>query len=131
VFAAWQAVRELGEARLARVRELVRTRFDEPGDAEPLDRAALEERRQAGGVLLLDVRPECEFRSGHIPGAVSLPLDELEARRHVLPVDQEILVCGRGPYCGFAHGAVVALRAAGYRARRLSIGYPDWQAGVG
>jgi rhodanese-related sulfurtransferase/DNA-binding transcriptional ArsR family regulator len=128
VFALWQAVRDLGESRLARMRELVRVRFTGHGVPEPVDLEGFETRRRSGEGMVVDVRPEHEFEAGHIPGAVSLPLDDLEPRLHVLPADQEILVCGRGPYCALAHTAAATLMGHGYRARRLLIGYPDWQA---
>jgi rhodanese-related sulfurtransferase len=128
VFTMWQAVRDLGENRLAGVRELVRTHFGGRGALEPVDLRELVDRRRAGVVILLDARPEREFRAGHIPGAVSIPVEELEARLHVLPVDQEIIAYCRGPYCGLSDEAVAVLSANGYRARRFALGLPDWRA---
>jgi rhodanese-related sulfurtransferase len=128
VFKVWQAVRDLGEARLASVRELVKAHFEDRGALEPVHLEELPERLRSGGVILLDARPEREFRAGHIPGAVSIPVEELEARLHVLPVDQEIIAYCRGPYCVFSDEAVAMLVANGYRARRLSLGFPDWRA---
>lgn len=127
VFRLWQAVRDLGEARLASVRELVRARF-ERGPRPGVDFAELVRRRASGDAIVLDVRPEREFRAGHIAGALSVPLEELEARLHVLPTDQEIIAYCRGPYCGMADAAVATLEANGYRARRLTLGFPDWRA---
>lgn len=128
VFTMWQAVRDLGENRLASVRELVKAYFEGRGALEPVDLRELVDRRRAGAVILLDARPEREFRAGHIPGAVSIPVEELEARLHVLPVDQEIIAYCRGPYCGFSDQAVALLSANGYRARRFALGLPDWRA---
>jgi rhodanese-related sulfurtransferase len=128
VFKMWQAVRDLGETRLASVRELVKAYFEDRGALEPVDLAELLHRQRARDVFLLDARPEREFRAGHIPGAVNIPLEELEARLHVLPVDQEIIAYCRGPYCVFSDEAVAVLLANGYRARRFSLGFPDWRA---
>lgn len=128
VFTLWQAVRDLGEARLASVRELVRSRFEERGTAEPILPEELLRSLGSGEAILLDARPEHEFRAGHIPGAVSIPVEELEARLHVLPADQQVIAYCRGPYCDFSDRAVETLLANGYRARRLSVGFPDWRA---
>jgi len=127
VFRLWQAVRDLGEARLAGVRELVRARF-ERGPRGGVDLAELLRLLEVGEAVVLDVRPEREFRAGHIAGALSVPLEELEARLHVLPADQEIIAYCRGPYCAMAEEAVATLEANGYRARRLTLGFPDWRA---
>ncbi|TMQ73912.1 MAG: metalloregulator ArsR/SmtB family transcription factor [Candidatus Eisenbacteria bacterium] len=128
VFRLWQAVRDLGEARLAGVRELVRARFEPRGARGGLDLAELRRRLESGEAIVLDARPEREFRAGHIPGALSLPIEDLDAHLHVLPADQEIVVYSRGPYCGMADQAVAILEANGYRARRLAQGFPDWRA---
>lgn len=127
VFRVWQAVRDLGEARLAEVRMLVRTR-SEARDGEPIPLDALRARVEAGDVLLLDVRPEREFRTGHIPGALHIPIDELAARLHVLPMDRDVIVYCRGPYSALSDDAVAALRAHGYAAHRAAPGLPDWKA---
>jgi rhodanese-related sulfurtransferase len=128
VFRVWQAVRDLGEARLSSVRELVRTHFEDRRDLEPIPLEALLDRMTSGDVILLDTRPEREFDAGHITGAVNIPVEELEARLHVLPVDQEIVAYCRGPYCAFSDEAVAVLLANGYRARRFALGFPDWRA---
>jgi len=128
VFTVWQSVRDLGVARLASVRELLESHFGERRGLEPVGLPDLLDRLRAGDVVLLDTRPEEEFRAGHIPGALSMPLEELEARLHVLPMDQEVVAYCRGPYCVFSDEAVAVLRASGYRARRFSLGFPDWRA---
>ena len=128
VFRLWQSVRDLGEARLASVRELVERHFVRDGGLEPVGLRELLDRLRAGDVVLLDTRPEEEFRSGHIPGALNMPVEELEARLHVLPMDQEVIAYCRGPYCMFSDQAVALLHAHGYRARRFSLGFPDWRA---
>jgi DNA-binding transcriptional ArsR family regulator len=127
VFRLWQTVRDLGQARLASVRELVRSR---PGGVEPapIGLEELVERRRRSEVLLMDARPEREFSASHIPGAISVPLEDLEAHLHVLPGDQEIVVYSRGPYCDLSDRAVAVLVAGGHRARRFALGLPDWRA---
>ena len=79
-------------------------------------------------VTVLDVRPPEEYEFGHIPGAVNVPLEEIEQRLGGLPKDQEIIAYCRGPYCVLAFEAVAALRGKGFKARRLEEGYPEWKA---
>jgi len=128
VFRVWQAVRDLGENRLASVREMVRFRFEGSEHSGPVAMDELHARVRAGTAVLVDARPEEEFVAGHVPGAVNLPPGELEASIHVLPMDQEVIAYSRGPYCGFAEEIVAALRARGMRARRFALGFPDWRA---
>ena len=77
--------------------------------------------------MLVDVRPDEEFEAGHIEGARSIPIDELEQRLAELPADREVVAYCRGPFCAYAHEAVRRLRAAGRPARRLEDGWPEWQ----
>ena len=128
VFRLWQTIRELGEARLAEIDRLARAFLDDRTTLEGVDAATLLRRLGDGNVVVLDVRPEVEFRAGHIPEARSIPVDELEARLHELPRDREIVAYCRGPYCVFSDEAVALLRARGYEARRLDVGLPDWRA---
>jgi rhodanese-related sulfurtransferase len=93
-----------------------------------VDRDALVDRVRSGTVTLLDVRPEEEFRAAHIPGAVSVPLGELEHRLAALPRDREVVAYCRGPYCVMAVEAVELLREHGFRAVRMAEGVPDWRA---
>jgi ArsR family transcriptional regulator len=95
---------------------------------EPVSREELATRLAAGDVVLLDVRPEDEFAAGHLPGALNLPLDRLEAAVAGLPRDREVVAYCRGPYCVLSFDAVEALRARGFRARRLEDGFPEWKA---
>jgi rhodanese-related sulfurtransferase len=82
----------------------------------------------AGTVTVLDVRPPEEYRAGHVRGAISIPLRQLERRMAELPTDQEIVAYCRGPYCILSCTAVDLLRAKGFRARRLADGFPEWWA---
>lgn len=117
---------ELAHARLAEVDQLVRCHLDgDPFDA--VTREELLERVERGDVLVLDVRPPEEFAAGHIAGAVSVPLEELEDRLDALPAEGEIVAYCRGPYCLLASRALELLRANGFRARRLEDGFPEWR----
>ena len=127
VFELWQAIRELGAARLAEVDALARTHFDE-GRREAIGLVELRERQRDEPIILLDVRPSHEYRAGHLPGAISMPVDELPDRLHELPKRRPIVAYCRGPYCVFADSAVRLLREHGYRATRMIDGVPDWQA---
>jgi rhodanese-related sulfurtransferase len=128
VFRAWQVLRELGEQQLAEVGRLVESFLQDRSPLQSINAAELIERIEAGDVLVLDVRPEPEYRSGHIPQARSIPVDELETRLGELSRKKEIIAYCRGPYCVFADEAVALLQRHGYRARRLVEGLPDWQA---
>jgi rhodanese-related sulfurtransferase len=127
VFLAWRALRDLAVSRLAEIDQLVSTYLRDRDALERVGVDELRERLEAGHVVVLDVRPESEYRSGHIAGARSLPLAELEARLGEIPKDQEVVAYCRGPYCIFADDAVAFLNAKGYRARRFELGFPDWQ----
>jgi rhodanese-related sulfurtransferase len=128
VGALWLGLRRLGEQRLTEVERIVKDYLQLPGGLEPISREELLERVKDGRVVVLDVRPIEEYRAGHIPGAVSLPLDELKRRLSELSRDQEIIAYCRGPYCLFAVHAVELLRKQGFKARRLQEGIPDWRA---
>jgi rhodanese-related sulfurtransferase len=128
VFRTWQAVRALAESRLAELDGVVEAYLQDREELEAVDVAELMERLSDGNVVVLDVRPEEEYRAGHIPGALSVPVDALEAALQTLPRDQEMVAYCRGPYCVFSDEAVAFLRSRGYRARRLRQGLPDWRA---
>lgn len=123
----WQALRAVGEARLAEVDRIVRDYRTAPEALEPIGLEALRERVATGDVVVLDVRPAEEYRHGHIAGAQSIPVDELEARLDELPEGTEVVAYCRGPYCVFADEAVETLRVHGVSARRLDVGFPDWK----
>lgn len=128
VFEAWRAVRELGEERLAEVDRVVETYLEDRSALEAVGAERLMELLAEGDAVVLDVRPEREYRSGHIAGAVSVPVAELEARLQTLPRDKEIVAYCRGPYCVFSDEAVKLLKARGYRASRLAEGFPEWRS---
>lgn len=122
------SLRVLAENRLAEV-EQIRRRFLEGREGmEPVDREALLKHVREEAVTVLDVRPSEEYKAGHIPGAISIPLKELELRLSKLPQNQEIVAYCRGPYCVLAIQAVEVLRANGFHAVRLEEGIQDWRA---
>jgi rhodanese-related sulfurtransferase/DNA-binding MarR family transcriptional regulator len=121
------ALQEAAHSRLAEVGDVVRAHLSDPAGLEAVGRQELLERAGRGEVVVLDVRPVEEYRAGHIPGALSIPVDELEARLEELPEGVEIVAYCRGPYCVFARDAVALLRARGRPARRLVDGLPEWR----
>ena len=121
------ALRDLARSRLAEVDEVVRDYFTARDALEPVSRDELIDRTARGDVVILDVRPPEEFASGHIPGALSVPLDRLDATLARLPKRTQIVAYCRGPYCVLAPQAVEQLRAKGYKARRLAEGMPEWR----
>lgn len=123
-----RSLQDIAVKQLPEVRELVREVFSAPEGLEPLDAEALLERMHTDEVLVLDVRPPDEYEAGHLPGAVSLPLGELERRLAEIPLDREVVAYCRGPYCVMAVRAVELLRSRGVRARRMEEGLPDWRA---
>jgi rhodanese-related sulfurtransferase/predicted transcriptional regulator len=121
----WLALREASAARLAEVERAAREYLS--GEVEAIDRDELVARMARGDVVLVDVRPGEEYAAGHIEGARSIPLDELERRLGELPRGREVVAYCRGPFCAYAHEAVRQLQAAGRRARRLDDGWPEWR----
>jgi rhodanese-related sulfurtransferase len=129
VFELWRTLRTLAASRLAEVERLAAAYLGDRDELEPVSRAELTRRLQDGGdLVVLDVRPAAEHAAGHLPGAVSIPVDELRRRLAELPADREIVAYCRGPYCAFAHDAVALLRDEGFAARRLEDGLPEWRA---
>ena len=116
------SMRVLAESRLAEVELITRRYLEGRENLEPVDRDVLRKRVRDGQVTVIDVRPAEEYRAGHIPGAISVPLRDLETRLSELPTDQEIVAYCRGPYCVLAVQAVERLIAQGFRALRLEDG---------
>jgi len=118
----------VAERRLAEVDRLIREYRDTGEDFEPVGQHELLACVRSGTVVVLDVRPEEEYRAGHIPGALSVPLARLSRRLQAIPRRAEIVAYCRGPFCLLADEAVRLLRARGRRARRLQDGLPEWRA---
>ena len=123
--ALWLTLRDVSAARLAEVERAARDYLG--ADVDKIGRAELIERLRGGQAVLIDVRPSEEFEAGHIEGARSIPLEELEQRLAELPSDREIVAYCRGPFCAYAPEAVRRLTAAGRAARRLEDGWPEWR----
>jgi rhodanese-related sulfurtransferase len=122
------ALRTVAERRLAELDRLVRDEFKGRQDAEAVGLEELLQRARRDDVVVLDTRPSREYRAGHIPGALSVPVDELQQRLRRLPKGKEYVAYCRGPYCVYADRAVEILQASGRRARRLKEGFPEWKA---
>lgn len=122
-----QALQHLAEHNVAEVQAIIQAYYHERDGLEAVSREELLTRLITMGVTVLDVRPEDEFRLGHIPGAINIPLAELEARLAEIPRDQEIVAYCRGAYCVLSFEAVAFLRERGYRVRRFEGGLPDWR----
>lgn len=123
-----RSIQDVSHEALAEVREVVRDYYEDPDALEAVDAATLHHRLHSGDVIVLDVRPGDEYRAGHIPGAHSLPIDELDRRLDGLPRNREIVAYCRGPYCMFAREAVERLRAHGFEATRMEDGVREWRA---
>ena len=122
------ALGRAGEAYLAEVERTVRLYFAAKDELEPVPAPELLERARAGLVTVLDVRPAEEFAAGHVPGAVNIPVHQLEKRLGELPRRKEVVAYCRGPYCLMSFDAVALLRKKGLKARRLQDGMPQWRA---
>lgn len=128
VLAAFAAVRAVAERHSAEVERVVRGWFHRRDDMEPVSRQELALRMKQGLVTVIDVRPADEFALGHLPGAINVPLSELENRLPALAAGHEIVAYCRGPWCVMSFEAVAALRKRGFKARRLEDGLPEWKA---
>lgn len=122
------AMGRVGEAYVSEVERIVRLYFARKDELEPVPAAEVLERARQGLVTVLDVRPAEEYAAGHVPGAINIPVHELEKRIRELPKRREVVAYCRGPYCLMAFEAVAKLREKGLRARRLAAGLPEWRA---
>ena len=128
VIAAFAAVRTVAERHSAEVERIVRGWFDRRDDMEPVSREELAARVADGAVTVIDVRPPDEYALGHLPGAINVPLADLEARAGDFDIGREIVAYCRGPWCVMSFEAVAKLRERGFSARRLEDGLPEWKA---
>jgi rhodanese-related sulfurtransferase/DNA-binding transcriptional ArsR family regulator len=128
--AVWEvstAIRTVAEHQLADLDRLVRDHFGDRANAEPVRMQDLLKRARAHEVVVLDTRPVNEYVAGHIAGAISVPVGELQRRLRQLPNNKEYVAYCRGPYCVYADDAVRQLRGYGLKARRLDVGLPEWR----
>ena len=123
----WAALREVAGAHLEQLDDLAAAYLGDRDQLEQISREELARRLDEGGVVVIDVRPEAEYASGHIAGARSIPIDRLARQLRRLPDGVEVVAYCRGPYCVFADDAVRLLRRRGRPARRLEDGYPEWR----
>jgi rhodanese-related sulfurtransferase/DNA-binding MarR family transcriptional regulator len=123
----WTVLRGVAAEHVAEVDRLAHAYLGRRDGLQPITREELARRLRRGEVTLLDVRPEPEFEAGHVEGARSIPIAELERRLDALPRDSELVAYCRGPYCVFADDAVRLLRGRGFEARRLEDGFPEWK----
>ena len=121
------ALSRVGERNSAEIARVMASYFRARDELEPVSRTELLDRLRAGAAAVLDVRPEDEFQQGHLPGALNIPLAQLERRLTELPPDREIVAYCRGPWCALSFEAVAALRQRGFQARRLEDGFPEWK----
>lgn len=126
VYKAWKALRDLGIERMAEIERVMRTFRKSKQSLETLSSAELIKKMKDGEVTILDVRPEQEFREGHIAGALNVPVEKLSEKLDGLPNDREIVAYCRGPFCVFADEAVELLSEKGFDAKRLDEGFPEW-----
>ena len=122
-----RALRIVAERRLAELDRLVHDHFGDRSNPEPVGMDELIDRARSGRVVILDTRPAGEYAAGHIAGAISVPVDEMQIRLAKLPKGKEYVAYCRGPYCIYADRAVEMLKKSGRRARRLLDGYPEWK----
>ncbi len=122
------ALRYVAEHAVASMERIVATYFRARDELEPVAAKELLARLRGGNVVILDVRPEDEYGLGHLPGALNVPLRQLERRLSELPRKREIIAYCRGPYCVLSFEAVAALRARGFKVRRFEAGFPEWKA---
>ncbi|MGH3449483.1 MAG: ArsR/SmtB family transcription factor [Haloechinothrix sp.] len=122
----WSAIRDIATTQLAEIEVLTTAYLGDRSGLDTMTRDQLANRLREGDIVVLDVRPEVEYRAGHIAGAVSVPVDEIAKRLRTIPKERQVVAYCRGPYCVYADDAVRALRRRGFRATRLDDGYPEW-----
>ena len=123
----WVGIRSLAEQRFTEIGRTLDNYFNQPEGMAQVDRKTLLKRVRDAEVVVVDVRPESEYRAGHLPHALSIPLGELKKRLSQIPKSKEVIAYCRGPYCILSHEAVELLRKKGYRAARLSDGVAEWK----
>jgi len=127
IYKSWQTLRELGLKHIAEMEKLVKDFREKRNSLEALSMDELLTRMKSKNVVVLDVRPEMEFRNGHIPGAINITIENLSSELRKLSKNKEYVAYCRGPFCVFADDAVHLLTKKGFKAKRLVEGFPDWK----
>ena len=127
VYKAWTDLRQIGMESLAEVEKIVKDFRTKKSSLEPVRIDELLSKMESSNIILLDVRPEQEFKAGHIPDAINIPIDQLAKRIGELKKTKQYVAYCRGPFCVFADDAVQLLKQKGFKAKRLEEGYPDWK----
>ena len=127
IFTCYKNLQALAEKRLYELKEIARMFYQDRDKMEPITRENLLGRIKSGDVLVIDVRPLDEYKSGHITEALSIPLSELKRKIDEIPKNMEVVAYCRGPYCVLAAEAILSLRKAGVRAIRMKDGFPEWK----
>ena len=123
----WVALRDVAAEHVAGIQQLATAYLGDRSDIDAITREELTSRLRRRNVVVFDVRPTAEYTAGHIPGARSLPPDEVRRRLRTIPKDKEIVAYCRGPFCVYADDVVRSLQRRGIRARRLEDGFPEWK----
>ena len=123
----WSALRDVAAEHVAGIERLTTSYLGDRRDVEAITRAELASRLRRRNVVVIDVRPTAEYAAGHIPGARSVPPDEVRRRLRAIPKESEIVAYCRGPFCVYADDVVRSLQRRGIRARRLEDGFPEWK----
>ena len=127
IYRSWQTIRELGLERMAEMEKLIKDFREKRNTLESVKIDELLVRLKSKNIVLLDVRPGGEYKNGHIPNAINIPIEELSARLKKLSKNKEYIAYCRGPFCVFADDAVNMLIKKGFKAKRLIEGFPDWK----
>ena len=127
IFKSWQSLRELGMERIAEIDKLIKDFREERSNLEAVKIDELINRLKSKNIVLIDVRPAGEYKNGHLPGAINIPVEELSPRLKKLSKHKEYIAYCRGPFCVFADEAVSMLIKKGFKAKRLVEGFPDWK----
>lgn len=128
VVAMLAILRRIAERNLAQVSRIAEQYFGHRDHLQPISREELRRRLKKDQITIIDVRPAEEFAAGHLPGAINVPIAELQQRLRKLPRDKEVIAYCRGPYCLMSYEAVETLRKRGFKALRLQDGFPEWKA---
>jgi rhodanese-related sulfurtransferase len=127
VYRSWKDLRGMGLENIAEIEETIRDFRTKKSSFEPVRINELLRRIESGNIILLDVRPEIEYKAGHIPNAINIPIDQLSRRIHELKKSKQYIAYCRGPFCVFADDAVQILTKFGFKIKRLEEGFPDWK----